>query len=119
MSEERNKYQINATVESFDFESGKLRLKGIGKYCFEKENAKNKFKEYWNVFESLGDADEPMIFKKQDESIQIKISKIGIELGMQYLLNHAFTEKKGLMFKLELDTKSKLYSLIEVSHVSN
>ena len=38
------KYQIIATIEGFDLDKKEIMLRGINKYCFEKEN---KEKENW------------------------------------------------------------------------
>ena len=114
-----SKYQINATIESFNFENCELNLKGVGKYCFEKENEKNKEKEYWNIFENK-EGTANFKFKIQSEPIKIKISKDGI--GMQ-LLSYAFAEKKKLKFELnissEQDKNSESYTIIGISHAPN
>jgi hypothetical protein len=114
-----NKYQIIATVESFDIEKGGLKLKGVGKYCFEKEGGKEKDgekgkeKKYWNIFENLDGITLPTFV---EQGTIVKISNNN--MGMQYLLSHAFTDKKGLKFELLKPDSEQQFSIVEVSHAS-
>jgi len=103
------KYQIEATIEKFSRDG--VRLKGTGKYLFEKsskkENEENK--EYWNILE--GENFRKLEFMDSAKDYQIDIPKN--ESGIQHLLGYAFAEKKKLKFIL--DDK---FTIIEVSNVS-
>jgi len=114
---EETKYQIEATIDSFDLKSGGLRLRGVSKYCFESENKKDKKKEYWNIFENTKNMTDSK-FKPQSEPIKLDTSKRWTEI--RHLLCHAFTEKRKLKFELSCNSASKLaeYTIIGVSHVS-
>jgi len=84
-------YQIIATIESIDLASGVLNLKGVSKYCFEKENGKDKEKEYLNILENVENI-ENSVLRKQYTPFQINIPTDN--LAMQHLLGYAFCEKK-------------------------
>ena len=106
------RYQIEATVEKVAIStSGELtiRLKGYGKYCFEKKSTN----EYWNIFENI-EGETDFKFKKQGD--QIKINIHGNEVVLPHLFSQAFIEKKKLRFELNVDSKS--YTIIGISHGS-
>jgi hypothetical protein len=120
---EKIEYQIEATVEKFEIDAkGNLtvQLKGCGKYCFEKENKKDKEKQYWNILENLNDAENDKAFRFEKQDAQIKINVPNNEIVMQHLLSHAFIEKKKLKFELQFVPKSKPehYTIIGISHVT-
>ena len=85
-----SKYQIIATIEGFNLEKKEIMLRGINKYCFEKE------KEYWNIFEKPDTKDMPIFL---NASNPIKLFETGMEV--QHLLDHAFIERKKLKFELD------------------
>jgi len=108
-------YQIEAIIEKFSRDG--VRLKGTGKYLFEKskekkndkDKEKEENKEYWNILET--ENFQKLEFVDSKKEFQIAISTN--ELGMQHLLGYAFAEKKKLKFVL--DDK---FTITAISHVS-
>ena len=108
------KYQIIATIENIDLESESIQIRGVSKYCFEKE----KDKEYWNIFEKTKSNKNPenaQALMFLDIKAQLGLSKIGMEV--QHLLDHAFIERKKLKFELSINSDSSI--ITSLSHAPN